>query len=205
MIRRVVIGAGSAVLVVLLARSLAYATQPGPTARVLEHRAGGPALPLLALVTLALAAGMAVAVCALAALAVRERAFLTGRPAERFDIRRALAVAFALTAVTSVGGGLLEAYVHWRAGLGWHGLHCLLGPVHRELLPFEAGLSFVAAAVLAAARHVLAWMQRTFARLAAVPLCVRLRVPRASRPSLLHTSGVLGAAAARAPPVGARR
>ena len=167
MIRRGVIGLGAAGLVVLLARSLAYAVEPGPAARVLGHRAGGPALPVLALVTLAVTASIAVAVCWLAALAVRERALLERRSFAPFRIRGLLAIALPLAVVTSLGGGLLEAYLHWRAGLGWHGLHCMFGPVHRDLLPFEVGLSLVAAALIAAAEHVVAWMRRTFARLRA--------------------------------------
>jgi hypothetical protein len=200
-IRRGVIGLVAAALVILLARSLAYATEPGPAARVLEHRAGGPALPVLALVTLAVAASVAVVVCWLAALAVRERALLERRSFTRFRIRRLLAFALALALVTSLGGGLLEAYLHWRAGLGWHGLHCMFGPVHRDLLPFECGLSLVAAALIAAAEHVLAWMRRTFARLRAV--VVRHWPARAQLPPV--AAGVLhglclGSASARAPP-----
>ena len=86
-------------------------------------------------------------------------------------------LALALSVCTSVAGVLLEAYIHWRAGLGWHGLHCLFGPVHRDLLPFEAGLSFVAAALLAAGEHVAAWMRRTFALLRAVPPRACVYVP----------------------------
>ena len=168
MIRKSAIGLVAATLVVLLARSIAYATEPTPAARVLERRAGGPSLPLLALVSLLLAASLAVAVCWLAAMAVRERALLKRRPVERFAVRRMLAFAMGLALVTSLGGGLLEACLHWRAGLGWHGVHCVFGPVHRDLLPLEFGLSAVAAAVIAAAQHVVAWMRRTFAHLRAV-------------------------------------
>jgi hypothetical protein len=50
-------------------------------------------------------------------------------------------------------GGLLEAYIHWRAGLGWHGLHCVFGPVHRNLLPIDGALSLVAAAIATALEH----------------------------------------------------
>src|SRR5207253_10130745 len=134
---------------------------------VLEHRAGGPALPVLAIVTLTLAASVAVTVCALTALAVRERALLERRSFAPFRAGRMLVRATTLAVVASLGGGLLEAYLHWRAGLGWHGLHCLVGPVHRDLLPFECGLSLVAAALIAATQHVVAWMRRTFARLGA--------------------------------------
>lgn len=201
MIRRSLIGIGAVTTVVLVARALAYASEPGSSARFLEQGAGGPALPALALVALTLGAALAVAVCWLAAVAVRERALIERRPVERFAVARTLVIACALTLATCAAGGLLEAYIHWRAGLGWHGLHCLVGPVHRDLLPFETGLSFVTAAILAAARHVAAWMRRTFARLgAAVP---RLWFEQAtfiaardrSRPAVC-----VGSPSARAPP-----
>jgi len=203
-IRRGVIGLAASALVVLAARSLAYATEPGPAARALEHRAGGPALPVLGLVTLTIAASVAVAVCWLAALAVHERALLERRTFASFRVRRMLALAASLVAVTSLGGGLLEAYLHWRAGLGWHGLHCVFGPVHRDLLPFECGLSLIAAALIAATEHVVAWMRRTFARLRAVVL----RMLPAQRQLRLVDADVLhslcaGSASARAPPASA--
>jgi hypothetical protein len=75
--------------------------------------------------------------------------------------------------ITSVAGGLFEAYLHWRAGLGWHGVQCVFGPVHRDLLPIATALSFVAAALLAAAKHVAAWMRRTFALLRGLPALLR--------------------------------
>jgi len=162
-----VIRAAAVVLVVLVARWLAYATEPGATAQFLEHRGGGPALPAIAVVALALCAMLAVTVCFLVAVAVRERALLERRVAQPFGVARAFVLAATLAVTSSVAGGLFEAYLHWRAGLGWHGLHCLVGPVHRDLLPFETGLSLVAAALIAAGRHLLAWMRRTFARLAA--------------------------------------
>jgi hypothetical protein len=168
-------------LVVLCARWLAYAVVPSPTARLLEQRAGGPGLPGIALVSLSLGAGIAIAISWLAALGIRERALLEQRVLTAAPPRlrggRVLAQALALAVSTSLAGGLLEAYIHWRAGLGWHGLHCVLGPVHRDLLPFEGALSFIAAAVLAAGAHVAAWMRRTFALLRALPSPRRLHVP----------------------------
>ena len=71
----------AATLVVLLTRSIAYAIAPSSAARVLEHRAGGPALPVLTLVALALGGSLAVAICWLAAFGVRERALLERRDA----------------------------------------------------------------------------------------------------------------------------
>jgi hypothetical protein len=161
---------GTAVLVILCARAIAYAVTPGTAARVLEHRGGGPALPWLALTALSIGAALAVAICWLAALGVRERALLERRPLPRFRQGRAIVIAVGLFIASSVGGGLFEAYVHWRAGLGWHGIHCIAGPVHQNLLPIEGALSTVAAAVLAAAEHVVAWMRRTFALLRSLPM-----------------------------------
>jgi hypothetical protein len=179
----------AATLVVLLARSIAYAIAPSPAARVLQHRAGGPALPVLTLVVLALGSLLAVVICWLAAFGVRERALLERRalalPPPRFRPARTFVLAVGLSVVTSIAGGLFEAYLHWRAGLGWHGVQCVFGPVHRDLLPIATALSFVATALVAAAEHVAAWMRRTFALLRTLP-------PRLLRVAI--GSGVLVAA-----------
>jgi hypothetical protein len=135
---------------------------------------------------------------------VRERALLERRQLPRFRVARTLASAVALAIATSVAGGLFEAYLHWRAGLGWHGADCLFGPVHRDLLPLECGLSAVAAAIIAAAEHVLSWMRRTFASLRSVPppritAALRPRRPVVSdvpRPALRFAAG-----SPRAPPL----
>jgi hypothetical protein len=196
----------AAVLVVLCARWLGYAVSPSPEARLLEQRAGGPGFPAIALVSLTLAAAVAVTICWLAALGIRERALLERRlltaPPPRFRVVRTLARALVLAGCTSLAGGLLEAYIHWRAGLGWHGLHCLLGPVHRDLIPFEFAFSFIAAAVLAAAEHVAAWMRRTFALLRAFPPARRLQVVSAPVQMLDLPRTILCPAAGtpRAPP-----
>jgi hypothetical protein len=195
----------AATLVVLLTRSIAYAIAPSSAARLLEHRAGGPALPVLTLVALALGGSLAVVICWLAVFGVRERVLLERRAladaAPRFRPARTFAFAIALAVLTSVAGGLFEAYLHWRAGLGWHGVQCVFGPVHRDLLPIASALSFVAAALLAAAEHLIAWMRRRFALLRALPP----RLLRAVvRPELVvgapHVSGRVGSARPRAPP-----
>jgi hypothetical protein len=195
----------AAALVVLLARSIAYAVTPSPAARVLQDRTGGPALPVLTLVALALGAALAVAICWLAAFGVRERELLERRvlsvPRLRFSTGRTLGLALVLAVVTSVSGGLLEAYLHWRAGLGWHGVQCVFGPVHRDLLPIATSLSFVAAALLAAAEHVAAWMRRTFALLRAVPPQLA-SLPAPLRPVVIAPRATrrVGESRSRAPP-----
>jgi hypothetical protein len=194
------------VLVVICARWIAYAASPDPTARLLERRAGGPGVPAIAFVCLALGAAVAIAVCWLAAFGVRERALLErrmlGAPPPRLRVGRTFLLALGLAIVTSLAGGLFEAYIHWRAGLGWHGLHCLVGPVHRDLVSFEAALSFIAAAILAAGQHVVAWMRRTFALLRAVPSARRLHVPSVHIPAFNPPRTILCPAAGmpRAPP-----
>ena len=195
----------AAALVVFLARSIAYAIAPSPAARVLEHRAGGPALLVLTLVALALGGSIAIVICWLAAFGVRERELLERRalpaPTPRFRPARTFALALALSVVTSLGGGLLEAYLHWRAGLGWHGVQCVFGPVHRDLLPIATSLSFVAAALLAAAEHVTAWMRRTFVLLRALPpRLFRADLPSWVREDTRRASRRFGAGTARAPP-----
>lgn len=176
-VRSIRLGAlvGSALLVILTARTIAYAVTPAIAARVLEHRAGGPSLPMIAIVALTLAASAAIVVCWLASLAVRERALLEDRVAPRFRIGRMLVLALLLAVVTTIAGGFFEAYIHWREGLGWHGLDCIAGPIHRNLVPIDCALSLVAAALLAAAEHVGRWMRRTFAALRAIPPRLQVR------------------------------
>jgi hypothetical protein len=193
---------GSAMLVVLTARSIAYAITPGTAARVLEHRAGGPSLPIIAIVALTLAASAAIIVCWLASLAVRERALLEDRAAPRFRVGRMLALALVLAVMTTVGGGFFEAYIHWREGLGWHGLDCIAGPVHQNLLPIQCALSLVAAAMLAAAEHISRWMRRTFASLRAIPPQVHIRdgATPLAHTDAPHFSPRIASGGPRAPP-----
>jgi hypothetical protein len=187
--------------VVLLSRSIAYALSPSPTARVFEHQAGGPGLPVLTIVALTLGGAVAVVVCCLAAFGVRERALVERCAAPRFHLVRTVLLGFVLAVSTSLAGGLLEAYLHWRAGLGWHGLHCVFGPVHRDLWPIATALSFVAASALAAAEHLLAWMHRTFALLRDLPPRLPAAVVVAvSYAGAANAARVAFAARPRAPP-----
>src|SRR5262249_607332 len=140
-----------------------------------------------------------------AAVAVRERLTLEERQlveVPRLHPARLALRAVAFFAATSVAFSLLESYLHWRAGLGFHGLHCLLGPVHRDALPVLAALSLLAVAAHGVTEHLLAWVRRLVALFAArLPHC-RSAAPAFSstaRPRALRSGS---AAAPRGPPVG---
>lgn len=186
-----------AALVVLAARALAYALTPHATVvgNELERQAGGPSLVVTAVAALGGAAAVASTVLWIAALAVRERHLLAGGEAPALRPLRVLGAALGLFAVTSLASASLESYLHWRAGLGFHGLHCLVGPVHRDALPLLGALSLLAAAAEAAARHLLRWMRRTIRALRARPR-VRLRPsarplpPRAQAPVRASLAGL---------------
>jgi hypothetical protein len=169
-----------AALVVLAARAIAYALAPRTTVvgNELERQVGGPGLVVTTLAALGAAAAVAIAVCWMAALAVRERHLLSGRPGDAPALPpiRVAGAAAGLFVVTSLAFASLESYLHWRAGLGFHGLHCLIGPVHRDALPILGALSLLAAATEAAARHLLRWMRRTLQALRVRPRA-RLRPP----------------------------
>jgi hypothetical protein len=159
-------------LVVLGARTIVYALSPSPLALALSHQAGGPQLPIIAAASLALALAVSATAVWLAAFGVRERRLLETRrvsavPSLRLGLVATRALALWLIAMPAFA--YLESYIHWRQGLGWHGLHCLIGPVHRNAIPVLGALSLVAAALVTAGEHVLAWMRRTIARLTAAP------------------------------------
>src|SRR5436190_24271031 len=97
-------------------------------------------------------------------------------------IGRLFVYSAALSCATPLLGGLLDSDFHWRAGLGWHGLHCVFGPVHRNLLPIDAALSLVAAAIATALGHVAAWMRRTLERIADITPCISAAAPQPPAP-----------------------
>jgi hypothetical protein len=165
-------------LLVLCARALAYAVAPSPLARVLERSAGGPSLVTVTLVALGVASTASILVVWLASLGVRERARLRPeRIPPRLRLRRLAIRAVALYVAGSLAFATFESYLHWRAGLGFHGLSCLVGPVHRNAIPFLAALALVAAALAEAAGHLLAWaraLARELRRRRLVPFSVPL-------------------------------
>jgi hypothetical protein len=160
---------GVGTLVVLSTRVFAYALAPQTfLARDLQRSAGGPGFVVVALVAIGLALVVAAGTVGAAAIAVRERFALEERlvySLPRFRIGRAAARFVALTLVCLGAFAFLESYIHWRAGLGWHGIHCLTGPVHRDAIPIVIALSLIAVALVAAVEHLLAWARRTFALL----------------------------------------
>jgi hypothetical protein len=195
----------AAALVVLAARALAYALAAPTLLRpTLAHSAGGPRLVLIAVVALAVCAGLATAVVWLAAVAVHERAALSELPVDEPRLRpgRILAHALALGLATCVAFTALESYLHLRSGLAWHGLGCLTGPVHVNAVPILLGFSALAAAAIEAARHVLAWMRRTLRLLhaAASPGHVAALVLPPTATSIFADSAAV-VERSRAPPV----
>lgn len=163
--------AAAVALIVLAGRALAYALVDDP----LAHATGGPKLPVVILVSGVLATAIAAAALWLAALGVNERRALEpAARAPRLNLTRLPRRAAATFTLSALAFTLLESYLHARAGLGWHGLACLFGPVHRDALPILAALAVLASALAAAAEHVLAWMRRTLAAL-------RARRPRPRR------------------------
>jgi hypothetical protein len=147
-------------LLVLTARWLAYELAPSPLARVLEHSAGGPSLVIVTLVSLGLTLLASVLVVWLAAVGVRERARLQPeRVAPSLRLRRLGLRAVGLYVASSFAFATFESYLHWRAGIGFHGISCLVGPVHRNAIPLLAALALAAAALAEAVEHVVAWMR----------------------------------------------
>jgi hypothetical protein len=159
------------VVVVLATRTLVYALAPQSVLlAALAHNQLGPDLTVPLLAGVLASAGTAAAVLWLAVLAVRERIALEGRRLVRPPRLRpgALAARYALLlAVSSLVFALVESTIHWQEGLGWHGLQCLVGPVHRDAIPILAALSLLAVAAHGAIEHLLAWARRLYAQLAA--------------------------------------
>jgi hypothetical protein len=202
---RAAIWALIAIAVVLATRVVVYAFAPSELqlAVQFEQRAGGPHLADALCTVSLLAAGLAAAVLWLTVVAVRERVELEGRrlvKAPRLPFARLALRLPALFLVTSFSFAMLESYIHWREGLGWHGLHCLIGPVHRDAIPVLAGFSVVAVAIHGAVEHLLAWVRRAIAQLAAQPPRLRHGSLAASHVRRLCLQPHTGVTAARGPP-----
>jgi hypothetical protein len=115
---------------------------------------------IVTLVSLGLTLLGSVLVVWLAAVGVRERARLEPeRVAPSLRLRRLGLRTIGLYLASSFAFAMFESYLHWRAGIGFHGLSCLVGPVHRNAIPLLAALALAAAALAEAVEHVLAWMR----------------------------------------------
>jgi hypothetical protein len=194
-----------AAAVVLATRVVVYAFAPSELqlAVQFEQRAGGPHLAD-ALVSISLvAAALAAAGLWLTVVAVRERIALEGKrlvEAPRLRLGLLAMRVPALFVVTSFSFAMLESYIHWSEGLGWHGLHCLVGPVHRDAIPVLAGLSVAAVAIHGAVEHLLAWARRAIALLAARLPRLRRGSCRSAAPLGLLAQPFAAPPAARGPP-----
>jgi hypothetical protein len=202
--KRVLAWLGTVVLMVLAARWLAYAlAQPSPLATRFQASAGGPSLVLVSLVTLTLAAAISVAILWLAAVGVRERARLRpDRVPPGLRLRRYALNAAGLYAASALGFASFESYLHWRAGLGFHGLSCLVGPVHRNAIPLLAALALVAAALAEAVLLLVGWMRAAARELFRPRLFLLPATATAGRHFVsLNLSRVPQRARSRAPPL----
>jgi hypothetical protein len=166
------IGWVAAIAVVdLIARAFAYAlaTPTGAMNARLAGTFGGPKLLILSLGAIGSAIAVSALVLALAEMGVRERWALadaaTRGPKPRIALRRVLIRAVGIWTVGCLVFALVESYIHWRAGLGFHGISCLAGPVHRNVVPIIGALALVASAAAAGLAHLFAWMRRVVARL----------------------------------------
>jgi len=190
--------------IVLVARTLAYALAPDPRAEALGQVTGGPRPVVIAAVALGLSALLAGAVLWLSALGVRERHRLRPGSGEAPHLRLLpmLLRGTALFVASALVFTAVESTIHVEEGLGFHGLHCLLGPVHRNALPLLGGLALVAAALIEAVRHAIAFGRRV---VAATPPRRRVRrAPGSTRvvpgTGLWRALGTIVAPGGRGPP-----
>jgi hypothetical protein len=193
--------------VVLATRTIVYALAPWQSLAVLqlEHKAGGPHLAAVLGISVAVAALVAAAVLWLAVVAVRERLALEPRTLvdrPRLPLARITLRWLVFFAATSLAFAYFESYLHWRAGLGWHGLQCLVGPVHRNAVPVLAGLSLLVVAAHGAVEHLLAWARRLVALLAARLPLLRGTGRVFSSNARLRSARAVSTASPRGPPVG---
>jgi hypothetical protein len=192
----------------LTTRALVYGLAP-PSANLdrLSGKLGGPGPVLVGAVTVTLAMAVSAGLLALAALGARERWALSdpfargARP--RLPLGRVLFRWAALWAVGLLVFVAIESYLHMRAGLGFHGLACLTGPVHVNAIPVSAAVSLLVAAAATAAGHLLRWMRRVVERLlgrrARPRAGARAPRPRAFEPPA--RDAILAALRARPPPL----
>jgi hypothetical protein len=177
----------AALAIALVARTVAYALSPAPDAAVLEGRLGGPRLLVVAGVAATLAVTVSLALLAVIEASLRERARLERAAHERppFDASALVVRAVGLLAASAALFTGVESTIHWRAGYGFHPLHCLVGPVHVNAVPILAALALVASAGISATDRMIAWARRTLQAAVAPPKTLLLAGQ--TRPIAVHT------------------
>jgi hypothetical protein len=194
---------GLVALLVLVTRWLCYAlAPPSLLAARLQGSTGGPRPVVVTLVSIGLAAALSTLTVAFAALGVRERGRLRpDRVPPQLRLRRLVLNALGLFVASSFAFAMFESYLHWRAGIGFHGLACLVGPVHRNAIPLLVALSLAAAALVEAGAHVLAWMRAVVRELRRVRLIAALPLLSSPWRSLSVADPAVVRARSRAPPL----
>jgi len=167
--RRILMWALVGLFVVSLGRWIAYALAAGTLAQKLSSQGAGARPAVVAAISLSAALAATATSLWLVAAGLRERSRLeldgwaaSSRP---FSARRLLTRSAALSAVTIVVFTTVESLIHYEDGLGFHGWHCIAGPVHQNAAPIMIALSLMAAAAVAAVDAVLAATRRVVAAL----------------------------------------
>ena len=195
------------VIIVSLGRTIAYALAGGTIASRLSEQAGGAQPAMVAAVSLSIAVGVSAVGLWLVATGLRERSRLQlegwSQSPPALGIAGAARRATLLSAATIVVFTTFESCLHYEEGLGFHGWHCIAGPVHQNAAPIMIGLSLIAAAVVTAIDTILAAARRAVARL--VLGTAPRRRPAPGRPAAAPASprgrSLLALAPTRGPPI----
>jgi hypothetical protein len=158
------------VIVVSLGRTIAYALAGGTVAQRLSEQGGGAQPAVVAAISLSIAVVVSATGLWLVATGLRERSRLelegwTQAP-PALPVGRLLRRAVALSAAMIVAFTVFESCLHYEEGLGFHGWHCIAGPVHQNAAPILIALSLLATAVVSAVEAVLAAARRLVAQIA---------------------------------------
>jgi hypothetical protein len=175
------------VIIVSLGRTIAYALAGGTIASRLSEQAGGAHPAMVAAVSLSIAVGVSAVGLWLVATGLRERSRLQlegwSQEPPALGIARVAQRATLLSAATIVVFTTFESCLHYEEGLGFHGWHCIAGPVHQNAAPILIGLSLVAAAIVTAVDAMLAAGRRLVARLMLARRAAPRRTGRRALPS----------------------
>jgi hypothetical protein len=205
--RRILLWGLVGLFVASLGRWIAYALAAGTLAQKLSSQGAGARPAVVAAISLGLALAATGTGLWLVAAGLRERSRLeldgwaaSSRP---FSARQLLARSAALSAATIVVFTTVESLIHYQDGLGFHGWHCIAGPVHQNAAPIMIALSLMAAAVVAAVDAVLAAVRRVVAQLVlagpALPWPAAARFD--PRPAPLRSRSWRAVAPTRGPPL----